>query len=211
MKKAKEAVIIISSISLVLIYFLGSFFGLLFNTGFYEELYKNTGTYDRINEDVAKNKTTEVMEFFKGRDELNSTFFTANEISHMEDVKARIKFSSILYYMSLLPLLISAVFIFRYFKEDVAVILQKTLFYSGLSTIFIILLLAVINFSSLFSLFHKIFFSGNYTFPASSNLIKLFNQDFFKLFSKKIFAISFFKGLISAGVGGYFFYLKKKD
>lgn len=88
--------------------------------------------------------------------------------------------------------------VFDIYKIKKKNILKKILLYSGILTIFIILLffLLSLNFDFLFDNFHKLFFAGNWMFPEESLLIQLFPFNFFKFFFFKILIDSFIISLI---------------
>jgi hypothetical protein len=202
----KNLFLVLSIISLVLIIFIGSFSALFLNSRYYDALYTKTGTYERIYKDIAINKTEELFLFFEDKSSLDSNFYTENEISHLSDVKILIKKVFIAYYLSLFSLLLSIIIAWKYLKADLSLFISKILFYSGIAIIvmaLIIILFLVSNFGGLFENFHRLFFKGNYMFPDSSNMIKLFSEDFFRLFAQKIFLTSLIKGLAAAFAGGF--------
>ena len=89
---------------------------------------------------------------------------------------------------------------------------KKLLFYGGIITIaflLISLVLSIISFNFMFTLFHNLFFpQGNWLFPANSLLIQTFPLGFFISISYKIFLLSLILGIIILFLGKK--YKKKK-
>jgi len=201
--------LIISIILLQIIFIVGSFSGLLYDENFYNNLYEKTGTYQRIDKEIVNEKTIELYSFFKNKAELDNKFYSENEISHMYDVKVLIKSFYRYYYASLILLLLIIIGVYIINNQNLSIFLQKLLFYSGITIMILILLFLLFNFSGLFEIFHNVFFSDNYTFPYDSNLIMMFNEQFFNFFALKIFVISGMKGFFSMLIGGYLLYFNK--
>ena len=133
------------------------------------------------------------MDFLKG-DKLNLNY-TANEVSHLEDVKSVMNFIDYLFYLSL----IIVTFIITYYKRNKKQ-LKKLLKYGGITTLVsigLILFFALFAFNSTFTIFHKIFFpQGNWLFPIDSLLIQTFPKEFFTKISLKIFLLGIMLGVI---------------
>lgn len=206
----KNILIALSIISLSLIIFIGTFSSLFLNKDYYEKLYTKTGTFERISKDIATSKTEEIFLFFEDKSTLDTNFYTENEISHLNDVKNVIKKVFVIYYLSLFILLISIIIAYKYLKAELSLFLSRILIYSGISILIISVLFAFFDFSGVFENFHKILFSENYIFPYSSNMIKMWNEEFFSLFAAKIFLISAIKGAIMMTLGALLIWRKKK-
>lgn len=192
---------IILTFCLIIIFFIGSFLGLLFDNLFYDKLYFSTGAYDRIDNSIVENKTNELYGFFKSENELDNNFYTENELSHMHDVREIIKNVSFVYYFSIIIFLVLIILAYMYYRPDFVKIISLVLIYSGAITILLIFLFYLTSFTDLFGNFHKLFFDGNYSFSASSNLIRMYSEQFFYLFAKKILTVSLIKGVVGLGLG----------
>ncbi len=209
----KNTILAICIISLSLMFFIGSFASLFLSEKYYQELYQKTGTYERINKSVADNETKQLFNFFESqKSSLDQNFYTPNEISHLNDVKTLINNIFVVYYIALFLLLISVIIVYRYFSEEYSFFISKVLFYSGFLTIFIVIIMAIFSissFSGTFEDFHRVFFNGNYMFPYSSNMIKMFSEEFFQLFAARIFLISGVKGIVAITLSAILIWKKK--
>lgn len=195
--------LILSIICITLIIFIGTFSSFLFNQKFYDSIYQNSGAYQNFDKDRVNNKTNEIFLFFQNKTSLDNKFYTENEISHMQDVKSLIKKSLIIYYISIISLIIIYLSVYYFYKDEFILFILKSLFFSGILSLLLIALFFTMSFSSLFENFHKILFNGNYSFPYNSNLIKLFSEQFFTMFAKTIFLISGIKAIILSSIGVY--------
>lgn len=132
------------------------------------------------------------LQFLEGKEELTLNY-TAAEISHLDDVAQAMKSAQIGLFLSGI-IILTLLFYFRRDKEQ----LLRLLKYGGISTVTFILLILVallLNFNSLFTVFHQLFFpQGNWQFAADSVLIQTFPQDFFMNVSIFIFGLAFLLG-----------------
>ncbi len=150
-----------------------------------------------------------VFEFLVYQRDLSSKF-TADETSHMHDVRLLFNFFrvfSVLFFISLLAY-------FFYLKKIVSNNVLLTRFFRSLFVgcvisfvlVLFILLVSFFDFVSSFDIFHRVFFpQGNWLFPADSLLITLFPQSFFFSIAKKILFSSLIISSI-LGVISYYFY-----
>lgn len=134
------------------------------------------------------------IDFLKNNEELNLNY-TANEISHLEDVKKVMNFIDYLFYFLILVITV----ILTYYKRNQEQV--KTLLkYGGIVTItliILILLASLISFNAAFTAFHELFFpQGNWIFPADSLLIQVFSLDFFIEISRNIFIHTIICGIV---------------
>lgn len=211
--------IIISIISFVILIFLIPLPFIIFNKTFYYNQYEQNGVYDiigrnntqaltfsiftyfRCNEDalkkIVKNQSETCEVFLKGNYSNNKRefSFTANERSHLSDVRTLIKVSISAVYISFLVFLLSVVFMYisikrkkekarNFFNLFTKIIFQSCII---LLMIYFLLFLFSLNFNWFFDVFHKIFFpQGNYSFASDSLLIILFSSVFFYNAGKSI-------------------------
>lgn len=197
----KISLMCIASLSLILIFLIGSFLGLLFDDKFYSSLYEKTGTYERIEKDIVNEKTLDVYEFFNGKKELDTKFYTVEEISHMQDVRNLIKRFTFTYYLAIIFFIASILALYFFFRNTFTKDMGFVLVISGGLTIILVLLFYISSFTNIFDSFHKMFFQGNYLFAASSHLIQMWNEEFFYLFAQRIFVISLIKGFVGSIIG----------
>ncbi|MBU1622896.1 MAG: DUF1461 domain-containing protein [Nanoarchaeota archaeon] len=141
----------------------------------------------------------QTVDYLQDKSELGLNY-TATEVSHLEDVKGVIKFIDYLFYFSLLGITL----IVTYYKKKWPEI-KKLLFYGGITTVaflLISLIISIISFDFMFTLFHNIFFpQGNWIFASDSLLIQTFPIDFFVKKSQMIFRISIILGAVMLGLG----------
>jgi uncharacterized membrane protein len=168
----------------------------LFNIDFYDRLYDQNGVYEKLNKDEVLSMTKKIFSFFRYGDDLDGhiryadesrssvAFFTENEINHMVDVRNLIFKILILFYVSLVAVIVFIALLLllerKHSKRFKGTGLVFVISSSVVLFLFIILYILSMNFSSLFDNFHLIFFpQGNFMFDANSLLITLFPFNFF--------------------------------
>ncbi len=128
--------------------------------------------------------------------------YTDLEISHLEDVRKVMDWAEGIFYLSLLAVLSTILY---FYKDKFK--LKKLFLWGGIiitTLVGIILLLAIVSFSSSFTIFHQIFFpQGNWQFPAESLLIQTFPFDFFVGISYLIFSLALIEGIVFILLGIY--------
>jgi len=170
---------------------------------FYEDLYFDF-TY---NNGIAKlhNSSVPVHSSFKLSFDVSS--YTEDEISHLEDVKKLMHFANNYFVFILVIEIFLLVVIYQIDRKQ----FYKPFLYGGIISTAVLLLTlfwALMDFSSLFNLFHQIFFpQGNWQFPETGKLVNLFTASFFYQITKEIFIKSLMSSIIFIGLG---LYLKKK-
>ena len=125
-----------------------------------------------------------VVSYVQSHAPFDTQDFTPEEISHLDDVYLVMLFSKVILVVSLVGIVIVS------YTLRTSPILPITLRLSGIVLIVFILLLSIfvaVAFTTVFALFHQLFFSpGTWTFPSSSALIQRFPLDFFIGITKKI-------------------------
>ena len=154
-----------------------SFFDISFDKSYYHSQFDKLGTYDRVPD--ADEKLNNIHDFLGGNTDLEG--FSDKEVSHMFDVRTTIMG----FYISFIVLSIIASLIILYLKD---IKLISHILIASFALIFILSLIAnFVDFSSLFTAFHNIFFeSGTWTFSKDDLLIQLFPFEFFHNISKAI-------------------------
>ena len=116
-------------------------------------------------------------------DELLVDVFTADEVSHLSDVRAVVSVGRIMFMLSgvvFFLVLFSGYWVFGVHR---LVVLRRLLLYAGvINLVFALLVISgiVFWFDGLFTAFHGLFFAdGTWQFSSSSNLILLYPQTFF--------------------------------
>ncbi|MFP4567697.1 MAG: DUF1461 domain-containing protein [Candidatus Woesearchaeota archaeon] len=199
---------------------------------------KNTGASEALAD--AGDLYLNVHDFLLLKDNLDSNF-TSGEASHMVDVRILFnvfRFGS-LFFLSLILFYFVLVFKTNNFKFnslrkfnsrkfskkelsdfknlclDLFVFFKKLKIASiiALGLFLFLLFVILIDFGSVFNVFHVVFFpQGNWIFPMDSLLITLFPASFFMSFAKNIFIISFAVSSLILFFSYYFSgYLKKRN
>lgn len=162
-----------------------------YNLPFYKLLYVKSGTYDNFNSKQEVETTTkELIDYFRGKNRLEQNFFSTQAKLHLHDVKNILNWVRTLFLVSLCGLVVFWRLAGRkeFFKNiRIAII-------STISTAFLFLFLVRLNFDFLFWNLHMVTFDNNlWLFEGNDNLIKLFPEPFFIIFSQvlAIYIISF--------------------
>lgn len=121
---------------------------------------------------TADQKITSLTEI---KDSLGRTVYTAEEVSHLQDVKNVIDLTSLIWYV---VCGLSIAFLIWMLVTKSWTQLRHSFFWGAVLTILLMLtvvVFTVFSFNALFEKFHAIFFpQGNWTFSESSALIRLF-------------------------------------
>ncbi len=148
-------------------------------------------------------RTTEYLDNRIGADALS--FYTANEASHLRDVRTLFGWLRGIFAVLALVLIGSGIFAWRrrkpgirkkkerrVKKEEARAAFRQVLFWGGMGGLGLVAILALlsIDFTWFWSgPFHEILFpQGNWMFPASSVLITLFPETFFRQFATNVLA-----------------------
>ncbi|MFH1174651.1 MAG: DUF1461 domain-containing protein [archaeon] len=130
-------------------------------------------------EDITNN----VLSFLSYNDDL--AYFTNTEQAHMRDVRQLITIGKATAVIALLGCiaLITTTYLRskKHAVADTSSLLNRALVWTGISLATLICIALLVDFSVLFSTFHKILFpQGNYLFSEDSLLIRTFPEAFFK-------------------------------
>ncbi|MEK6904549.1 MAG: TIGR01906 family membrane protein [Nanoarchaeota archaeon] len=181
---------------------LSNFTFLLFNTGFYEKESEKNGVYSVLNRDEVNTETKGILAYFRGGEEtFHTEFFNPRERIHLLQVREIIR-KVLFMWISVLALFLISLFLHPNF--------YKVFLYGGLASIVILILMSLffIGFSSNFVAFHEVFFKDNTWMldPETDNLVKMFPEQFFIDFLKRLVFSSI---LTSAVVAAAPFLLKR--
>jgi len=185
------SIIIISILLLPLIIHLTNIKLVFFDTNFHKDKLIETGSYGKFNNtEEVHNKLINYYKFNKNQELVDIDIFTKKEKQHLLDVKDLIQSTIFVLNISIVIFIIFMLILFKLdknFKKDL-----RSIFMLGGALSFIYLIpiaiLAKLQFTSFFSRFHELFFEGNYSFSSTSNLITLYNAQFFQSLALKIFA-----------------------
>lgn len=132
------------------------------------------------------------LNFLHGQ-EMLTVPYAEQELSHLRDVQKVMDKVDFVFYL----LLIAVVSLFSFSWR--AKTSRAFLRWGGLTTLAvvgIVLLFLLLSFTSVFTLFHQLFFpQGNWLFPEESLLIRTFPQEFFVKVGLTIFLLAVFMGL----------------
>ncbi len=162
----------------------------IFNTGFYEEKFKENGAYEKFGEE-AYTANAEVFKYLSLREDLGTDFFNEKEKEHLKDVRRLFIFGYIL-------LLISFFSLSFIKKTELNEILLKS-GTIGFGFVLLLIFLSYFGFNVLFTGFHEVFFKGGtWLFSLEENITNLYTFDLFHdLFLRILFtSISLFFLLI---------------
>ncbi len=215
--KIKITLILINSILLIIIILFTPLFHNVFNLKHYTTLYEENNVFSVLNKEDVLNITEKMFKYFKYEEELDYldpsfqvryseesrsavAFFTPDEVSHLNDVRELLAKIFILYFSSILLVIIGIILLI---DKNIKIFIRNLGKIFVISSVSILLFIAILyllgkNFPVLFDNFHLIFFpQGNFTFPENSLIITLFPFGFFYGFFIKIVLYS---AIISAAV-----------
>lgn len=155
----------------------------MFNEKFYLQEFERNSVYSKFNlskEEVNLNAKN-LISYLKSNEGLKTDFYSEKEVSHLKDVKTLISLGNKIFYFAILIFLSSL----YYIKDKKKVICLSAMF---CLVFYIILgLIVYFNFSSSFTVFHKLSFNNdNWMLSSDSTLIKLFPEDFFFRMTSRI-------------------------
>jgi integral membrane protein (TIGR01906 family) len=200
-KKYRNVFLVLSVILFFFVIILSSATYVVFDNKAYFREQENSGVYGSINKSEAQDITSELIDYFRYKDKLDTDFFNENEQQHLQDVKDLIGKINIVYYISIM-LFVLFFFIYYQITKDFSRSVTSILIFGSMFSIIIFIIIYFTDFSFLFDKFHILFFEGNYTFPPNSNIIKLFPAEFFSGMFFTILKITMIKTtiLFSAGI-----------
>ena len=151
---------------------------------------------------LADSEQTNTINYLQNKEPL-SVDYTKDETSHLNDVQKLMHFANNYFIFVLVIEIFLLIAIYQIDKKQ----FYKPFLYGGIvstAVLLLILLLTLIDFSSLFTLFHQIFFpQGNWMFPETGKLVNLFPAAFFYQITKEIFIKSLMSSIIFIGLGLY--------
>lgn len=161
---------------------LGNFRLLVFNNEFYyDEIDKNN-----INIENAREHTAGIISYLRTGETPKNKLISKDELTHLGDVRHLIQITLTIFYVLLA--LAACALMFLIYKHRILAL--KSIYYGGISTaatVVIALLILTVAFDQAFFIFHKILFRNDlWLLPAESTLIRLFPQEFFIDFAKKL-------------------------
>lgn len=188
----KYTIFILLILCITDIIYLTSFKLNAFSERFYSKEFEKYNIYGEFPDKDIDKINSELLLYLKDKkDDYDTALFNQEEVDHLKDVKVLIQKINIFYYSILIISILLIVALFLLGKDDFLKNLTRVLFFGGLFTLFIaivLLVLVMLNFDGFFTFFHKIFFpQGGWLFSSSDNIIKLYPSGFFYDIAKKIF------------------------
>lgn len=153
----------------------------VFNDKFYFKEFEKNNVYSQIEKDDVAENCNLLIGFFKGKNNLDSTFFNEKERKHLLDVNSLI--IKLRYFIYALAAILLSILVYFIAGKDYDGIKTALLFGSILAiavmAFFIVFML--FDFTTLFVKFHLISFSNDLwqLNPASDKLIVMFPEGFF--------------------------------
>src|SRR3989338_7855052 len=93
-----------------LVIILGNFVYLVFNFSFYQKLYQKVGVYQTFaDSQIVDFATDNLLNYFRGKNELDHNFFSNQAKLHLKDVKNILQVTSSIFYLSLVVALIVSI------------------------------------------------------------------------------------------------------
>lgn len=186
--------IIAIAIATVAIACIMSFESTLFDRSFYKGEFKKLGIYESEGNFLPDNMTETVLLFYENKiPDLNLSYMTPAETSHMKGVKTRVRYA-----INIRRLLIGIWLVLvglLLWRGNIANSLGRAYQASGIIMFIVIAVFGLIGlfFDQFFSVFHEVVFpEGNYLFPASSVLLRVYT---FQL-QFDVFLVTIFKSLL---------------
>lgn len=168
-----------TSISLVLLIIVLSLVGTFHDDVFYRFAYERNGAYEKTDSEMPLLVTENFQSYLDDEEEL--LFFQDDQASHLEDVKGLYKVG-VGVARVLIALLVILFVVLAYQKERS--ILVSTVFRNAAITLFVVIgviALLSLRWEWFFTMFHELFFSGNWQFHPATLMLRLWGENFFPL------------------------------
>ncbi|MBI2176238.1 DUF1461 domain-containing protein [Candidatus Woesearchaeota archaeon] len=196
-----------AAVLLAVVVFLSNFAVVLSSPGYLNSLARSTSTWENAypaigSLDAAGSIAADTISYVTGKSAAltNSSYFRAEELSHLADVKRKVVlFSKFFYFLALAAAaaFLAAFAMAKNLKKSLA-LAGRVLFASGAlaSAISVVLFLLSLNFDASFTGFHIFIFSGSqWQFPSDYLLVNLFTEDFFAAIAKAAITAAFVEGI----------------
>ncbi len=202
-----KSLFVAAAILLAFAVFFSNFAAVLSSPGYLNSLARSTSTWENAypavgSQEVADSVAAGVISYISGKSAalIPASYFRAEEISHLADVRHKVALFCLFFYLTALAAFASFLAVIsraKNLKESVAAV-RKVLFVSGAlaAAVSVVLFLLSLNFGASFTGFHIIFFSGSqWQFPSYYLLVNLFTEAFFAAVAKAAVAAAFVEGL----------------
>jgi len=178
-------------ISIPFILYLSNLKILLFNENYYKKEFQKHNVYENLKDHDIEKINRDVLDYFKNKDELiKNDFFNKEEKSHLLDVKNLINDVFYLFNLLIVIFIVSSIILYFLNKKKFLKHFSLSLVIGGAITLldaFLFWLIIKLGFDKMFTLFHKLFFKGNWMFSTlTDKIIILYPQNFFFDFTYEI-------------------------
>ena len=180
--KTLAAYLGIISVPIILIFL--NIHNVMFDENWYHQQHAKDGIYDFWNKSIVDSETHNLLLFYKGK-QFDTSLFNEKEKGHLNDVKGLYDVARLLFYSAVI-VLIGACALLRRKREIVTILKRGALL--AIIIVLLLILMATTDFTSFFTVFHKIVFANNNWMlnPETDNLIVMFPESFFIAFVTRI-------------------------
>ncbi len=206
---------VLASILLCLFLFLAAFFTVYYDYGAH-------GVYRQQEWDAEQKAQVVATLNYLGYQDADLSFYDDSERSHLADVKGLLTVARVLTTFLLIVLVILFLFTpkdpkksdtkksrtaigHRVGKGNKGTRIHKSLLYGGagiLGLVVVLSLLSLLDFTQFWTAFHHVLFpQGNWAFPATSTLITLFPESFFRGFALQTLLAAWSYGIVAVLAG----------
>lgn len=179
---------LLSTASIVIVIILSNLLFLTFNYNNYIYLLEKNNIYINFQKQQVNQKVNDLIDYFRGKNNLEDNFFSTQAKIHLKDVKSLINIAFAITIISVVYLICVEIFLSKMRKIS---LLMKSVQDAALITPLIAFLFAIFslsNFDFVFVKFHELLFRNNYwLFDSSDNIVKLFTDKFFTSFATQLF------------------------
>src|SRR3989344_4983960 len=171
---------------------------LVFNQNFYEKEYTLLSVYQKFeNRQLVNDQSSNLIKYLCCNKPLNTQFYNQREILHLADVKnLMLQVNTLVIFFSI-TLIFTTVYLIARKQSKILLKAYQAASVVTLIIIFVLFFSSKLNFSFIFTMFHKFSFRNDYwLLSEDSNLIKLFPQQFFVDFANRVVLQTFIFALI---------------
>ena len=161
-----------------------------YDTDFHNKEFEKLGVDDMYGKAFANELDANLINFYKGKELLNESYYSQKEIIHLNDLKRINANITIIIYVLLI---LSLVCIFLLKMNSF-----KPIIIGSAALILFFIIISLINFDSLFTSMHLALFSNDFWLldPAESVLVNVYPFGFFQDAMKKVALTSIFHSIV---------------
>lgn len=174
-----KGLVVIASGCVVVLVLVLSLIGTFHDDAFFSFAYARNGAYERTDSEMAWLVTENFQSFIDGDEEL--VFFQDDQASHLEDVKGLYEIG--VGTSRVLVGLLAILFVVFAYQEKRKELLASAL-RGAAGTLFVVIgviALLSLRWEWFFTMFHEVFFTGNWSFHPATLMIRMWGGAFFPL------------------------------